>query len=302
VNTPQVLFNNAGAGIQATLNKNAAGDDAGFVFQTGWSTRALFGTLGGDDFAIKVSPDGSAFFTAVEVDRTSGKTRVHNTLELVSQGADPGSPVNGLIWYNHNSNRFKGRVDGRTITIGDDEIPSMDANPGRYVRAGTGVGSATVTVAGVANRMNIYPFIPKFDYTADRLGVNVTTAVAGALGKVVVYEADEQGRPAGRITETGNLDFSAVGAKEATVAVPFKKGKQYWIGIRHSSTAAVSAWQAYTPPDLDLTAIATSPNKTPQRTLAYATAAPVKWGYVPTEAAVKLAAAIFAITFPETTW
>jgi hypothetical protein len=245
VNTPQVLFNNAGAGIQATLNKNAASDDAGFVFQTGWSTRALFGTLGGDDFLIKVSPDGGAFFTALELDRTSGKSRVHNTLELVSQGADPASPVNGQIWYNHNSHRFKGRADGRTVTIGDDEIPSMDANAGRYVRAGTGVGAATVTVAGVANRMNIYPFIPKFDFTADRLGVNVATAVAGALGKIVVYEADEQGRPAGRITETG-LDFSAVGAKEATVAVSFKKGKQYWIGMRHSSTAVISAWQALT--------------------------------------------------------
>jgi hypothetical protein len=123
--------------------------------------------------------------------------------------------------------------------------------------------------------------------------VNVTTAVAGALGKIVVYEADEQGGPAGRITETGDLDFSAVGAKEATIAVPFKKGKQYWIGIRHSSAAVISHWQAYTSPDLDLTAIATSPNKTLQRTLAYTTAAPATWGYVPTEAAVTRAAAVW---------
>lgn len=75
---------------------------------------------------------------------------------------------------------------------------------------------------------------------------------------------------ASRITETGDFDFSTVGVKEATVSVPFKKGKQYWIGIRHSSTAVISAWQAYTSPDLDLTAIAASPNKTLQRTLAYA--------------------------------
>ena len=36
VNTPAVLFNNAGAGIEATVNK-AAGNDASFAFKTGCS-------------------------------------------------------------------------------------------------------------------------------------------------------------------------------------------------------------------------------------------------------------------------
>ena len=55
INTPAVLLNNAGAGIEATVNKAAAGNDAAFAFKTGFSARALIGLLGSDDFSFKVS-------------------------------------------------------------------------------------------------------------------------------------------------------------------------------------------------------------------------------------------------------
>ncbi|GGB08536.1 hypothetical protein GCM10011491_40690 [Brucella endophytica] len=51
----------------ATLNKADAAKDAGFVFQTNWSTRALFGTLGDNSFSLKVSPDGNSFNTGFNV-------------------------------------------------------------------------------------------------------------------------------------------------------------------------------------------------------------------------------------------
>ncbi|PSJ60337.1 DUF2793 domain-containing protein [Mesorhizobium soli] len=293
INSPAVLFNHAGASMQATLNKSASGNDAGFIFQTNWSSRALFGTLGDDNFTMKVSPDGSAFFTSLELVRTSGLTRVHNGLELVSQASDPGTPVNGQLWYNHTSGRFQGRKAGRTVTLGDDELPGIEADSGRYVCADTGVGTTPATVAGAANRISLYPFIPKFDFTADRIGANVTTAVASAQGKIVVYESDARGRPSGRITETGTLDFSTAGAKEATVSLAFRKGVQYWLGLRHSSTATVSAWQPDASPNLDLAAIGTTVNKTLQRTLAFATATPAAWGYVASEAASTSAPAIW---------
>ena len=76
VNTPAVLLNNAGAGIEATVNKNAAGNDAAFAFKTGFSARALIGLLGSDDFSFKVSPDGSAYFDAILIDRTSGRVEL----------------------------------------------------------------------------------------------------------------------------------------------------------------------------------------------------------------------------------
>jgi C1q domain len=42
------------------------------MFQDGFSTRAMLGTLGDDNFAIKVSPNGSSFFSALSIDRSSG--------------------------------------------------------------------------------------------------------------------------------------------------------------------------------------------------------------------------------------
>lgn len=58
--------------IRATLNKSAAGKDAGFTFQDAFSTRALFGLLGDDDFSVKVSPDGSTFFLGISIDKDTG--------------------------------------------------------------------------------------------------------------------------------------------------------------------------------------------------------------------------------------
>ena len=56
-----MLFNNARAGIEVTVNKAAPANDAAFAFKTGFSARALIGLLGSDNFGFKVSPDGSAF-------------------------------------------------------------------------------------------------------------------------------------------------------------------------------------------------------------------------------------------------
>jgi hypothetical protein len=60
--------------MRITLNKSAAAKDAAFVFQNGFSSRALFGLLGDDDFTLKVSPDGAAFHSAWAIDRNSGDT------------------------------------------------------------------------------------------------------------------------------------------------------------------------------------------------------------------------------------
>lgn len=58
--------------MRISVNKKAAGRDAGFVFQTGYATRALFGTLGGDDFVLKTSPDGASFATALTASAATG--------------------------------------------------------------------------------------------------------------------------------------------------------------------------------------------------------------------------------------
>ena len=92
INAPAMLFNNAGAGIEATFNKNAAGSDAAFAFKTGFSARALIGLLGSDDFSFKVSPNGSAFFDAIIVDRTNGQVELPQPTILPGLNAAPSPP------------------------------------------------------------------------------------------------------------------------------------------------------------------------------------------------------------------
>jgi hypothetical protein len=79
--------------MRVTLDKSTAAKDAGFVFQTGWSSRALFGLLGTDDFVLKVSPDGSAFVTALTVDRTTGRVALGVDLPVSEGGTGASTPA-----------------------------------------------------------------------------------------------------------------------------------------------------------------------------------------------------------------
>jgi len=92
MNTPAVLLNNAGAGIEVTVNKAAAGNDAAFAFKTGFSARALIGLLGNDNFSFKVSPNGSAFFDAIIVDRTNGQVELPQPTILPGLNNAPSPP------------------------------------------------------------------------------------------------------------------------------------------------------------------------------------------------------------------
>ena len=97
INTPAMLFNHAGNGIEATFNKNASADDAAFAFKTGFSARALIGLLGNDDFSFKVSPDGSTFFEAIRIDRASGRVELPEPVVWPALAAAPDPPPTGKL-------------------------------------------------------------------------------------------------------------------------------------------------------------------------------------------------------------
>ena len=73
VSAPATLFSHEGAGHQLKLNKAGPGDTASLLFQTAWGGRAEMGTTGSDDFAVKVSADGNAWVTALQIDAVSGQ-------------------------------------------------------------------------------------------------------------------------------------------------------------------------------------------------------------------------------------
>ena len=106
----------------------------------------------------------------------------------------------------------------------------------------------------------------------------VTTLIAAALGKIVLYAADATERPASLFLETGDLDFSTVGLKEATLSQTLRRSITYRIGIRHPSTAILSVWASTATPDLNGGTPVTTARKVLRRTLTYATAASGTWG------------------------
>lgn len=58
--------------VISTLNKENTGDDAGFVFQQDFSTRALFGLFGSDNLRLATSANGVDFQDGLIVDAASG--------------------------------------------------------------------------------------------------------------------------------------------------------------------------------------------------------------------------------------
>ena len=201
-----------------------------------------------------------------------------------SLAADPGSPANGLMWYNTTAGELRMRIGGITRILFGTPFPHQTPAAGSYITTTiTGLGGATGTIAGVANQIDLFPFIPRADLTIDRLSVNVTTLVASALGKIVIYDADAGGLPNTLIVETATLDFSTTGIKEATVSLTFRAGVTYWIGMRTSSTATLSAWGTATTPELTVSGITVNPRKLLRRTLTFGTGAPSTWGYLVSE-------------------
>ncbi|SEO23859.1 Protein of unknown function [Gemmobacter aquatilis] len=67
------LLTHAGAGHQVKVNKAASGDTASLLFQDNWSGRAEMGLVGGDDFSVKVSPDGLTWSEALLADHATGR-------------------------------------------------------------------------------------------------------------------------------------------------------------------------------------------------------------------------------------
>jgi hypothetical protein len=79
------LFN--GTNFSFTINKAASGDTASVLFQDGFSARAQIGLLGSDNFAFKVSPNGSTYTTGLIFDATTGAPTFGNARTAVSDAA-----------------------------------------------------------------------------------------------------------------------------------------------------------------------------------------------------------------------
>lgn len=118
--------------------------------------------------------------------------------------------------------------------------------------------------------------------------------MAGALCKLVVYDALPNGTPGSLLLETGTADLATVGNKVLTASLTLYRGRTYWLGVRHSSTASLSAWALQATPDINGgTTMTTTARKTLRRTVTFTTAAPATWTYSAAEINAAVATAIW---------
>lgn len=74
-----LLTHDASGGHQLKINKSAATDTASLLFQTAFAGHAEMGTTGSNNFEIKVSPDGTQFHSALQIDNNTGTVSFPNT-------------------------------------------------------------------------------------------------------------------------------------------------------------------------------------------------------------------------------
>lgn len=117
VSSSAVLLNHAGAGMQVKLNKQSTTDTASFLFQTNFSGRAEFGATGDDSFHLKVSADGASFTEALVIANTSGLLTIRQGAVLDPAASDPATPVNGQLWYNSTTGKFRARQNNATVDV-----------------------------------------------------------------------------------------------------------------------------------------------------------------------------------------
>lgn len=112
-----------------------------------------------------------------------------------------------------------------------------------YPIAGNPLALAPTVLAGAGNRGDLSPWLCTRTITPAGLGIVVTTGVAAANIRLLVYAADADGWPTTLLWDSGSLTATTNGQyREAIASIPtFTKGVLYWVGVLHSSTATVRA-------------------------------------------------------------
>lgn len=112
---------------------------------------------------------------------------------------------------------------------------------GQWLTQQIAAGTASGTIAGAANRLSLVPYYTPVPISVDTFAVNVSTGVASANVRVIVYSASPStGIPVTKLYESANLDASTSSTFPSVAATfRFAANTLYWVGVHHSSTATL---------------------------------------------------------------
>ncbi|MEZ5691471.1 MAG: DUF2793 domain-containing protein [Rickettsiales bacterium] len=132
-----ILFNHNGNDIQVKLNKNNSSDVSSFLFQSGFSGRAEFGTLSDDNFTLKVSANGSSWLDSLKIIASSGR--------VAFKSIESGISASGST-----------QADAATLTKTINEVTTVSVGQG-VVLPQPEAGELFVIANQSANSLNVYP-------------------------------------------------------------------------------------------------------------------------------------------------
>lgn len=133
------LFNNAGAGHQVKVNKQAASDTASLLFQTNWTGYAEMGLNGSNDFSVKVGDDGGNWREALRVDRATGNVAIGSNWPKTRLDVD--GPIRSASYSVATLPSAASHGAGAIIFVTDSgtgaEMAYSDGNAWRSMRSGS---------------------------------------------------------------------------------------------------------------------------------------------------------------------
>jgi hypothetical protein len=220
VKSAALLFDNVGNGVQAKLNKHAAGDTASLLYQTNYSGRAELGLAGDDDFHVKVSPDGAAWSEALKIAAASGVVSLPKGQLAFPTAQNPSTDPNTLDDYEEGT--FTPTLIGST-----GGTATTSQAQGMYVKVGTliwfNLRLIASSVAGLTGNVRIggMPFTAATFFGRNICSTNInnvtgyTTATASAFvpnAMTFVAMADNTGvvMPVSALTATSQFDLNGV--------------------------------------------------------------------------------------------
>lgn len=216
------LFNNAGTGHQLKINKAGAANIASILFQTGFSGRAEMGTVGNDNFVLKVSPDGTTFLTGITIEAATGRLVASHGIKVTPVAGDPAAPEAGDIWYNSTTGKLRIRQGGSTVNVVDAALAAEQTTnkglPNGYAALdATGKVPATQLPSYVDDVLEFANFAA-FPVTGESGKIYIALATNGTYrwsGSAYVSITAGAGNTDGLIEGTTNLYFTngrAIGA------------------------------------------------------------------------------------------
>jgi hypothetical protein len=141
-------------------------------------------------------------------------------------------------------------------------------------------GTASSTLAGATNRIDLAAYYTSINLPINQIGVAVSTAVAGANVKIVIYNTGANGWPNALLYESADISAATAAYAFATLSFTFLSGTIYWVGVRHSSTATLRTINVSSACNYGLVSSSgTTYANVLRKSVAFANPAPNPWGF-----------------------